>query len=149
MPFDLETSLKVAGVGLTVVGLFFTGYQVREANRTLTFTTEQGVYKESRDILKFMADNPTVMIAAQAEDISNLDAKERFKLSMQIGVLLNFYNSILIEKNAGYVTAEFRKSLIEDFCRLASLPQISKRLPNKPDQPFQALARVKRSECHA
>jgi hypothetical protein len=149
MPADLESTLKVIGVGLTVAGLFFTGYQIREANRTLVFTTEQGVYKESRDILKFLADNPGALIAAQADDISNLDSKERLRLSSQIGMLLNFYNSMLVERNAEYVSPEFRKSLIADFCSLSKFPQISKRLPDKPDQPFQTLARIKQSDCHA
>ncbi|WP_342724165.1 hypothetical protein AAFG07_34580 [Bradyrhizobium sp. B097] len=149
MPMDMEAYLKLAGVGLTVAGLFFTGYQIREANRTLVFTTEQGVYKESRDILKFLADNPSALVSAQADDISNLDAKDRAKLSSQIGVLLNFYNSMLVDRNSEYVSAEFRRSLIADFCILVRLPQISKRLPDKSDGPFQTLARIRRSDCHA
>jgi hypothetical protein len=149
MPMDMEAYLKLAGVGLTVAGLFFTGYQIREANRTLVFTTEQGIYKESRDILKYFAENPGALVSAQADDFSNMDAKDRIKLSSQIGILLNFYNSMLIERNAKYMSAEFRRSLISDFCSLAKMPQISKRLPDKPDQPFEALAQVKRSDCHA
>jgi hypothetical protein len=147
MPFDLESSLKLAGVGLAAGGLFFTGYQIRDTNRTLVFTTEQGIYKESRDILKFFSDNPGALVAAQSEDVSTLDAKERAKLSSQIGLLLNFYNATLAERNAEYVSPEFRTSLIADFCIMAKLPQISKRLLDKPDQPFQVLAQIKRSNC--
>ncbi|TWB86880.1 hypothetical protein FBZ93_1256 [Bradyrhizobium macuxiense] len=148
MPFDLESSLKLAGAGLAAAGLFFTGYQIRETNRTLVFTTEQGIYKESRDILRFLADNPGALIAAQSEDVSTHDAKERAKLSSQIGVLLNFYNATLVERNSEYISPEFRKSLVADFCILAKLPQISKRLPDKPNQPFQTLAQIKRSDCN-
>lgn len=145
---DLETFLKIAGVVLTVVGLFFAGYQIRETNKTLVFTTEQGLYKESRDILKFIADNPSIFQAAQVEDISNLDAKERVKLSGQIGILLNFYNSILIHKSAEYISTEFRNRVVQDFCLVAKLPQVNKRLPTKPEQPYQELGNIARSSCH-
>jgi hypothetical protein len=145
----LETTVKIIGLAIAIAGLFFTGYQIRETNKTLIFTTEQNLYKESREILKFIADNPSIIQLAQSDDISNLESKERNKLSSQIGILLNFYNSILLENNKDYVSSEFRKSLILDFCILSKFPQIKKRLPELAGQPFETLAKIKQIKCHA
>ena len=142
----METFLKIVGTLLAIIALTFTGCQIRETNMTLTFTTEQGVYKESRDLLKFIADNPNTMQFARAEDVSQLDEKERIKLSAQVGILLNFYNSILLERSRNYVSAEFRDALISDFCSLVNYPQIRKKLPDK-EGPFQNLARIRNENC--
>jgi hypothetical protein len=146
----LETFAKAAGVVLAIIALGFTGYQIRETNKTLIFTTEQSLYKESRDILKFIADNPSLMQWAKMEDVSSLDEKDRVKLSAEIGILLSFYNSVLVEKNAAYISPEFRQALITDFCGLSKLPQVGKRLPaaDRLGQPFEALANIKRRSCN-
>lgn len=147
----VEFCLKVLGAVLAIIALFFTGYQIRETKNALIITTEQSLYKDSREILKFMGDNPTLVQMMQADDVSKFDEKDRFKLSAQTGILLNFYNSVLIVKNEGVVSPEFRKELIADFCKLAKFPQISKRLPasDKPDQAFHTLAAIKRRDCNA
>jgi hypothetical protein len=146
---SIENALKIIGTVIAIIALVFTGCQIRETNKTLTFTTEQGVYKESRDLLKFIADNPAVMQLARSEDISQLDENARIKLSAQIGILLNFYNSILLERSRSYVSTEFRAALVSDFCSLIKFPQIAKRLPAKNDKagPFQNLARIKSESC--
>ena len=149
MALSLETGSKVVATIAAIFGIFFTGYQIREANNTLVFTTEQGIYKESRDILKFIADNPALMQQMRLDDISKLDENARIKLDAQVGVLLNFFNSALMPKNEGYISDEFRNSLIVDFCSLAKLPQIGKRLPTQAGKPFENLANIRRSKCNA
>jgi hypothetical protein len=144
-----DTVIKVIGLILTVAALVFTGYQIRQTNKTLIFTTEQGLYKESRDILRYIADHPAMVTAAQLEDDSLLDLKAKVELNAQIGVLLNFYNSILSNRNQPYVSPEFRRDLIKDFCEVAKYPQIKKRIGDAPDKPFHALYEIKRSSCGA
>jgi uncharacterized membrane protein YqjE len=56
--FWQEKGLKFVGAGVAILALFFTGYQIREANKSLIFTTEQSLYKESREILKLIAEYP-------------------------------------------------------------------------------------------
>jgi hypothetical protein len=146
---NLETVTKITGAILGILGLFFTAYTIYETNKTLIFTTEQNLYKESREILKFIAENPAIMEPATPDDISKLDRKERLKRQAQIGILLSFYESILTEGNAPYVSADFRKSLIEDFCQLVKFPQININFSERRDQPYTALANIKRSKCHA
>jgi hypothetical protein len=109
---SLENSLKVLGALAGIIALGFTGYQIYETNKTLLFTTEQGLYKESREILKFIAENPSLIQDMRSDDISKLDEKARAKLDAQIGILLNFYNSALLDKTKRYVSAEFRDALI-------------------------------------
>jgi hypothetical protein len=49
------------------------------------------------------------------------------ELALQIGVLLNFYNSILSKRYQPYVSAEFRHDFIKDFCDIVNYPQVKKR----------------------
>ncbi len=149
MTNDLESWLKILAAVVAIIALFFTGYQISETKNALIFTTEQNLYKESREILKFMADNPALLQMMQLDDISKLEEKDRSKLAAQVAILLNFYNSVLLKQNANFVSPEFRKSLVSDFCIVAKFPQISKRLTvDKPGQPYSALADIKRRDCN-
>jgi hypothetical protein len=152
-----ESMVKWAGLIVGIIALFFTACQIRATNKTLVFTTEQNIYKESREIRKYMADNPELVARARLSEISQLTENESTKLRMQIGMLLSFYNSILQENNKRYVSEDFRSSLISDFCIMAGWPQVAARLPNlstppavsnKPP-PFRLLAELKRSHCNA
>jgi hypothetical protein len=145
----LENGLKVLGAVAGIIALGFTGYQIYETNKTLLFTTEQGLYKESREILKFIAENPSLIQDMRSDDISKLDEKARVKLDAQIGILLNFYNSALLDKTKPYVSDQFRDALISDFCGLSKYAQIAKRLPTQPGKPFQSLADIRKSKCNA
>lgn len=149
MATDVENVVKIAGLVVGIIAIGFTGCQIRETNKTLVFTTEQNFYKESRDIRKYIADNPGMIVAARENDLSKLNENDKAKLSMQVGLLLNFYNSILQERNKRYVSEDFRRTLIDDFCIIAQWPQVAIRLPDTPNKPFHRLAELKRSECHA
>lgn len=67
---DIENPLKILGMGIAAAGLFFTGFQIKEANKTLIFTTEQNLYKESRDILKYISNNPKIYTLAHSADLT-------------------------------------------------------------------------------
>lgn len=149
----LEPLLKIVGAIAAIIGLFFTGYQIREANKALIFSTEQSIYRESRELLKFIAENPSLLRNASLSDSSKLSPEESIKLRAQVGILLNFYNAILQDRNAQFVSEAFRNRLISDFCGLVKLPQVKLRLPEKsvlPENqvPFETLASIQRTNCH-
>lgn len=152
---DVEFYGKMIGGGVAIIGLFIaivglgaTAYQIREAKNALVSGNEQAIYKESREILKFLTENPDLLRMMQLADVTKLNERDRARLDAQIGWVLNFYNSSL-RTGATQVTAEFRRSLTEDFCRMARFLQVSERLKAKQeDQPFFLLSSIRQRDCN-
>lgn len=140
--------VAIIGLCVAIMGLFFTAYQIGEAKNALVSGNEQVIYKESREILKFLTENPDLLHMMQSADVTKFSERDRVRLDAQIGWILNFYNSSL-RTGATEVTAEFRKTLTDDFCRMARYPQVSERLKSKQQgQPFFLLSSIRQRDCN-
>jgi hypothetical protein len=127
--FFVKNEQILAGIAsaATVLGLFFAGWQLKQANSSLEASTVYELQKDGRDLLKALRENKAVYeyILFSGKD-STPDEKIAADVDFGVTQLIQYFSSVINQRRSGAITDTYWPTFNREMCGLLTRPTVRK-----------------------